>query len=125
MAERELLGAQLSLEERIALAQLSNQPGWQILVRLLAEACRNATEAVIKLDPTTERYPEKVVALQTTARDMNKFSAAVLDSVKVHQRVALKEVQAKENPTLEADKGTRFKGFRMPTPTQSPAEGAK
>jgi hypothetical protein len=124
MAERELLGATLSYEERIAVAQLSQQPGWQILVRMIAEACRNATEAVIRLDPQTERYQDKVVALQTTARAMNKFSAAVLDSVKVHQRTAVREAQRKENPVVEGEVPNRFKGFRMPT-TQSPSEGAK
>lgn len=124
MSERELLGKNLTFEERISLAQLVNQPGWNILVRVMAEACRNATEIVIKLDPATDRYPEKVAALQMTARAMNKFSAEVLDSVKAHQRVAVKEAQRKENPVVEGEKGTRFQGFRMPVP-QSPSEGVK
>ena len=116
MVERELLGANLSAEERMALAQLSNQPGWGILVRLIAEACRNATEAVIKLDPSTDRYQDKVVALQTTARAVNKFSAAVLDSVMVHRNVAVTQAQRKENPTLDSEKTNRFQGFNMPRP---------
>lgn len=110
---RKVLGESLIFEDRISLAQLVNQPGWKVLVRLMAESCRRATEEVIKLDPSTERYDQKVVALQTTARAMNKFSAEVLDSVKVHQRKAVAEAQQRENPTLVPEPVNRF---RMPIP---------
>ena len=110
---RTLLGEGLGYEDRILLAQLTQQPGWKILVRLMAEACRIATEDVIKLDPATDRYPDKVAALQTTARAMNKFSGEILDSVKVHQREAVKEAQLRENPAADPVT-TRFTGFKMP-----------
>ena len=113
MSERKLLGEKLNTEETILLAQLTTMPGWVILVRLMAEACRDATETVIKLDPQAERYQEKLTALQTTARAMHKFSADVLDSVKVHQRNAVRE----SNQEAE-EVGGRFKGFKMPQ--QSP-----
>jgi hypothetical protein len=114
--ERRLLGAELSYEERISLAQLTTQPGWKILVRLMAESCRRATEEVIKLNPSVERYPEQLTGLQTKARAMNIFSAEVLDSVKVHQRTAVKEAQERENPTLSPEPVNRF---RMPMPESS------
>lgn len=124
MADRKLLGANLPFDERIALAQLTLQPGWMILVRLMAEACREATEAVVRLDPTSERYQEKLAGLQTTARSMNKFSAEVLDSVKVHKDRAVSEAQEKENPGADADKATkRFQGFRPPKAKNKPTEG--
>ncbi len=119
--ERKLLGEGLNFEERISLAQLVNQPGWKILVRLMAESCRRATEKVIMLNPSVERYPEQLAGLQTTARAMNKFSAEVLDSVKVHQRTAVKEAQQRENPSLAPEP---VKRFQMPMPTKSPVEGA-
>ncbi len=97
---RKVLGESLTFEERLALAQLVNQPGWKILVRLMAESCRRATEEVIKLDPGTERYDQRLAGLQTMARAMNKFTAEVLDSVKLHQRTAVKEAQQRENPSL-------------------------
>jgi hypothetical protein len=122
MADRKLLGENLNYEERIALAQLVNQPGWRVLVKLIAEACREATEAVIKLDPGTERYPEKLAGMQTTARAMNKFSAEILDSVKLHQRTAVQEAQRRENPTLVVESPKRF---QMPTIAKSPDEGTK
>lgn len=119
--ERKILGAELSYEERISLAQLTTQPGWKILVRLMAESCRRATEEVIKLNPSVERYPEQLTGLQTKARAMNIFSAEVLDSVKVHQRTAVKEAQERENPTVGTDPVNRF---RMPMP-ESPDKGQK
>jgi len=112
MSERKLLGQNLNYEERILLAQLTTQPGWKVLVKLMAEACRTATEEVIKLKPTTERYTEQLAGLQTTAHAMNKFSAEVLDSVKLHQRRALQEVNGAG--TDEGVKTTRFTGFKPP-----------
>jgi hypothetical protein len=127
MAKRELLGANLPMNERIQLAQLAIQPGWTVLVKLMAEACRNATEEVIRLDPTkSERYTETVSALQMTARAINKFSGEVLDSVKMHQQIALNEI--KESQELEEKTNTRFKGFQMPAVPvgqESPVEGAQ
>src|SRR6266446_6256018 len=111
--ERKVLGEGMSFEERIALAQLTTQPGWKILVRLMAESCRRATEEVIKLNPGVERYPEQLAGLQTTARAMNKFSVEVLDSVKLHQRTAVDEAQKRENPSLVPDPPKRF---QMPMP---------
>jgi hypothetical protein len=108
---RKVLGSTLNFDERISLAQLTTQPGWKVLVHVMAEACRRATEEVIKLDPSVERYDQKVIALQTTARAINKFSADVLDSVRVHQQTAVKEAQQRENPTLVPEVPARF---RMP-----------
>jgi hypothetical protein len=116
---RKVLGENLTFDERLALAQLVNQPGWKILVRLIAEACRRATEEVIKLDPGTERYDQRLTGLQTTARAMNKFSAEVLDSVKLHQRTAVKQAQERENPTVIDPVANRF---RLPI-EKSPVEG--
>jgi hypothetical protein len=108
---RKVLGEGLTFEERMSLAQLVQQPGWKILVKLMADACRRATEEVIKLDPGGERYDQKLAGLQTMARAMNKFTADVLDSVKLHQRTAVQEAQQRENPTLVPDGVNRF---RMP-----------
>jgi hypothetical protein len=116
--KRKVFGENLILEEQVALAQLTTAPGWKILVKLMAEACREATEKVIKLDPTTERYPEVLAGLQTTARAMNKFSADVLDSVRVHQRKAVMAVQQQENPQLVPEPPKRFQLPIVKSPTE-------
>lgn len=120
MSDRKLLGDGLPFEERLALAQLVNQPGWKIFVKLMAEACRHATEEVIKVKPTQERYSEVLAGLQTTAHAMHVFSADVLDAVKLHQRSAVKEAQQRENPTAVFEPPARF---RMPI--ESPAKEPK
>jgi hypothetical protein len=120
--ERKVLGETLTFEERISLAQLVNQPGWKILVRLMAESCRRATEEVIKLNPSVERYPEQLTGLQTTARAMNKFSAEVLDSIKLHQRTAVQEAQQREKPELVPASTSRFQMPIVKSPTGSAVE---
>lgn len=121
--ERKVFGANLTLEEQVALAQLTTAPGWKILVKLMAEACREATEQVIKLNPTVERYPEQLTGLQTTARAMNKFSADVLDSVRVHQRKAVQAVQQQENPQTVVE-GAKNR-FQLPIVKSPSLEGSK
>jgi len=124
MAEqRRVFGENLSLEEQVALAQLTTAPGWKILVKLMAEACREATESVIKLNPTVERYPEQLAGLQTTARAMHKFSADVLDSVRVHQRKAVDVIQKQENPQSVVE-GVKNR-FQMPIAKSPSPEGMK
>ncbi len=119
--ESKILGESLTIEEQVALAQLTTQPGWKILVKLMAESCRQATEEVIKLNPTVERYPEQLTGLQTTARAMNKFSADVLDSVRLHQRKAHQVIQQRENPQVVVD-GVKNR-FQLPVVKSPSPEG--
>lgn len=112
MSEKKILGVNLAFEERVQLAQLTNHPGWTILVKVMAEACRNSTEDVIRLDPTSERYSENLEKLQMTARAMSKFSNSVLSSVREHLNSTIQEASntVESNETL----GIRFKGFGPP-----------
>lgn len=119
------LGQNLPFDDRILLAQLTQQPGWRVFVKLLAEACRTANEEVIKVDPTIPRYPEVLTGLQTTARAINMFSSDILASMKAHFDVSVKESKEREGDDSEKIIG-RFQGFRMPdTNPKSPAEGAQ
>src|SRR5437879_6059989 len=88
----------LTQDERIILAQLSQQPGYKILVRLHDEECRRLNEAVIKLDPTEQDYEKRLMATQMEARAVNKFSVAILGSVAYHTDAAL---DAMQNPVKE------------------------
>lgn len=122
---RVLLGEHLTEEEGIALAQLVNQTGWKILVRLIAEACRRSTEAVVKVKPGTPNREQVIADLQSIAYSTNKFAADVLDSVKVHQRAAVKAAKRKDEPAQqEAEKPLHFTGFKMPMPELSEADAA-
>jgi TRAP-type mannitol/chloroaromatic compound transport system substrate-binding protein len=111
MAERKILGVNLEFDERVQLAQLTNHPGWRILVKVMAEACRNATEEVIRLNPTSERYPQNLEKLQMTARAMSKFSNDVLESVREHLNATVQSANA-----APVEHAGRFKGFGPPKP---------
>lgn len=119
---RKVLGEDLTDEEGIALAQLVNQPGWKILVRLIAEACRRSTAAVVKVKPGTPNKQQVIEDLQGVAYATNKFAADVLDSVKLHQRRAVKEAQRRETPVEK--QVVQAPRFRMPMAELSPEDAA-
>lgn len=122
---RVVLGENLTFEEGISLAQLVNQPGWKILVRVIAEACRRSTEAVVKVKPGTPNREQVIADLQSVAYATNKFAADVLDSVKVHQRKAVEEAKRKEEPAQQkGEQPLHFSGFKMPIPKLSDADAA-
>lgn len=108
---RVVLGADIAFDEGIALAQLVNQPGWKVFVRIVAEACRLSTAAVVKVKPGTPNRQQVIDDLQSVAYATNKFAADVLDSVKLHQRKAVQEAQRREKPTEDKPQVPRF---RMP-----------
>lgn len=97
--------------ERVNLSQLRTHPGFPVLEKLLATACKRATEAVVKLDPMDEGFERKLKALQQKARERNEFSMLVLASiewqdqyVKSMEEVAGEKVnpESAQNPILKA-----------------------
>jgi hypothetical protein len=88
-----LLSDQLSETQRLNLTALKHHPGFVVLEQMLMEACRIATEEVIKLDPNEEGYERKLKALQSKARERNEFSLLVLASIDFQERLALQEAE--------------------------------
>jgi hypothetical protein len=76
-----LLSTSLTETQRLNLSAMKQHPGYAVLELMLTEACRRATEDVIKLNPIEEGYERKLKALQSRARDRNEFSLLVLASV--------------------------------------------
>jgi len=111
--ERKLLGENLDFEDKISLAQLTVQPGWNILVKLMGEACRQATEEAIKLEPDGKtNFNEILASKQATARAMSKFAKLILDSIAVIRDRASKEAKAQVGlPSDPTDPVTRFRGW--------------
>jgi len=91
----------LSVGEKVLLANLSLHPGYKVLVKLLDAACTTATQDVIRLDPMVQEYKRKLEYLQQAARTVNKFSSLVLRSVKYHAECAQYETENSEQD-LEA-----------------------
>lgn len=106
MKQQPILMNDLTDIECVSLTSLVMQPGWKVVERLHGEACKRATEAVIKLDPVEEeRYEQKLAALQSKARERNEFSGLILGSVQYHiDAVAEKQREdtekAPSNPIL-------------------------
>jgi hypothetical protein len=76
-----LLSDTLTETQRLNLTGLRHHPGFSVLELMFMEACKRATEDVIKLDPIEEGYERKLKALQSKARDRSEFSLLVLQSI--------------------------------------------
>jgi hypothetical protein len=91
MANPPLLYDELTLEDKVYLANLTLHEGYKVLKRLMSAACTRATEAVIKLDPMDADYGRKVQIAQQQARDRNEFCSSVLKSIEFHTLTAAVE----------------------------------
>lgn len=99
-----MLCRDLSDLDRAILVNMTHHQGFDILVRMMHEACDNATARVIKLDPIeTDNYEKKLANLQLTARATHQFCASVLKSIQVHQNQMIQEdKQQQEEAELQA-----------------------
>ena len=91
-----LLGTDLDDVEKAYLGNLSRHEGFKVLKKLGDAACRQATEAVISLDPLTDNYPAKLASLQNTARAINSFCSSFFGSVEWHVRESLEQQKQAE-----------------------------
>lgn len=90
-----LLADELTDIQKISLSNLRQHPGYLVLEEMFKAACNRAIEEVIKLDPTDERYEQKLKAFQLKARERNEFCSLVIRSIDWQAR----SVQADKNET--------------------------
>lgn len=104
MAEqpKPLLMDKLTIVQEVMLGQTSLSPGYQILIMIMEEACRLATESTIKTDPEDPNYKQILESRQQYARAVNKFSSLVLNSVEWHINRAAAEQAEEEIEALAA-----------------------
>lgn len=76
-----LLSDSMTETQRLNLTGLKQHPGYAVLEAMLLEACKRATEDIVKLDPIEEGYERKLKALTSRARDRHEFSLLVLQSI--------------------------------------------
>lgn len=100
MKQTPLLQYELAPQKRAALASLLQQPGWAVVEELHMDACRRATEDVLKQNPADPGYNDKtVIALQQRARERNEFSLLILGSVEYHAKaLAVQQQEETEKP---------------------------
>jgi hypothetical protein len=100
MAQQPLLMNDLTDIQRASLASLVQQPGWAVVELMHMDACKRATEAVIKLDPEEADHRRKLELRQLKARERNEFSGLILNSVQYHiDAVTEKQREDGEKPT--------------------------
>lgn len=95
-----LLADSITPEDRLLLAQLAMHPAFQVLRRIMEAKCQKATEAVIKLDPLTDNYRNKLASLQQTSRAINDFCSSVLRSIDFHIQYGMSEQAEPESEVL-------------------------
>lgn len=74
----------LNLEEKIYLEGMTKHPGFKVMEKLLFDACKKSTDAVVKLDPTSDSYRRQLPNLQIIARVTNDVCGTLLKSIAMH-----------------------------------------
>jgi hypothetical protein len=90
------LGLNLDEVEKAYLGNLSRHEGFKVLQKIGDEYCRSATAAVIKLDPTDDKYEVKLRTLQTIARVANDFCSSFFATVEWSVRESLEKQKQDE-----------------------------
>jgi hypothetical protein len=106
MKQEPLMMDRLTPGKRAALAGLVQHPGWAVVEELHMDACKRATEDVLKANPEETGYDQLVKARQIKARERNEFSLLILKSVEWHIQAAQgqaeeEEAKAPQNPILK------------------------
>lgn len=91
-----LLGEGLTQTERLYLGSLAHHDGFPVLKKLFDQACKLATEDVLKVDPEDKEYASKVQARAMRARIINEFVGSIRKSFEANVMIA-NEAEEKEN----------------------------
>jgi hypothetical protein len=91
-----MLGRDLTLQQQLNLWGLSQHPGFEVLVMLMDEACRESAADPIRLDLMADKYDEKLVKLTLIARATNDFCASVRSTVLTHINAAAEQKKQDE-----------------------------
>jgi hypothetical protein len=95
-----MLCRDLTFAEQMALASLTQHRGFEVLTKIFDEACVEANQAPIKLDPMIEKYDQKLKMLTLVARLTNDFCASVRNTVTVHISAAVAQQNELEQAEL-------------------------
>lgn len=103
MAEKEkpLLMNELTLGEKIALAQVAGLPGFEVVVKLIESGCNRAVASTINLSPEDANYKQILEARHQYSHAVNAFTRLVRDSINYHIQYGAVEL-AQEQTEKEA-----------------------
>jgi hypothetical protein len=97
-----LLREELSAAERIILGQLTQQPGFNIIVRMHEAACARANNDAIKLDPEEDGYERKLSVRTQRTRNFNECVNLVRKSINWHVEAVVVEAQQDDQQVVDA-----------------------
>ena len=100
---------ELSQDERLYLSSFAKHPGFLVLKKMMENASRQATEAVIKLNPDDKDFDTKLKNRQMTARIVNDLCATLIKSIVMHSNAA-----AIQEEQEEFDKKMKEAGVAIP-----------
>lgn len=106
MKQKPLMMDELTPLKRAALTSLAAHPGWAVVEEMHMDACKRATEDVLKIDQVDDGAERRILSLQLRARERSEFSLLILGSIDWHIKAAqtiVQEQEAKpsENPILQ------------------------
>jgi hypothetical protein len=108
MAEKEspkpFLMRELTLGQKVALAQMTLMPGFQVLTMLIEAGCTQATAEAIKTDPEEANYHQVLEARHGYARSVNKFTQLLRGSVNYHIKHGNDLAQQQDEEVIESTK---------------------
>jgi hypothetical protein len=102
MAEQteKILCPDLSAAEKTMLLQTINTPGWKVVVKITNEACLQATQDIIRLNPESQDYERVNATRAARARTMTEFSNSLMKAVYTHAD-AIKRTNIQEDKEIE------------------------
>lgn len=82
--EKPLLMNELTIGQKVALGQVTNMPGFQVIVALIEAGCNRAVASTINLSPEDLNYRQALEARHQYSHAVNHFTRLVRDSINWH-----------------------------------------
>lgn len=99
-----LLRDELTQIERSLLHQVVLMPGFKVIIKLANAACQRFNDNVIKLNPETQDFKDKVTVRQLEAWTASKYSSDLFKSMEWHTQQVTAADQKEEQETDDAVK---------------------
>lgn len=89
MADEPLVYDELTEQQRLALANLTRHPGFDVIVLIFNKSCERVNGRLVKLNPEDAEYEKKLSRLHLCSRTVNEFCSGVLKTIALQERIAV------------------------------------
>ena len=109
-----MLCRELAVSEQLALANLAQHPGFEVLIKMFNDYCVTAAAEPYKIDPTIPRYDELLKIAVLTGRIANDVVDSLRKSVNTHIASAIeRQNQQAEDERIERETEHLMGSIRM------------